>query len=252
MLVSPAAPCSDSPFRYKNKPGFTALDESVGTASISSEVCRNGQVVSGVGGQYNFVAQAHELPGARAILCLRATRGSGRELASNIVGPYGHVTIPRHLRGVVVTEYGVADLLAKTDEEIIQVRLDVADARFQDALLADAKRAGKIDPTYEIPEPSRRNLPERVEREISRWRAQGRFPPFPLGTNVTEQEIALAASLREMKHRMDAPRSLIRSLIRAFAHEVDEAGRFLPGAHRARAPEHVEGGDPAPAPAPRA
>ncbi len=34
----------------------------------------DGRVVSGVGGQYNFVAMAHALPGARSVLCARATR----------------------------------------------------------------------------------------------------------------------------------------------------------------------------------
>jgi len=191
--------------------------------AVVSDGLENGQVVSGVGGQYNFVAQAHELPDGRAILCLRATRGSGRELTSNIVARYGHVTIPRHLRDIVVTEYGVADLRAKTDEEIIQALLGVADSRFQDALLAEAKRTGKLDPAYEIPERSRHNLPERVEREMARWRAEGYFPPFPLGTDFTDEEVALAIGLREMKRLTEEPRTLIRSLIRAFTHDVDEA-----------------------------
>src|SRR3546814_6212099 len=37
----------------------------------------DGRVVSGVGGQYNFVAMAHALPDARSVLLLRATRGAG-------------------------------------------------------------------------------------------------------------------------------------------------------------------------------
>src|SRR3546814_5471993 len=38
----------------------------------------DGRVVSGVGGQYNFVAMAHALPDARSVLLLRATREAGR------------------------------------------------------------------------------------------------------------------------------------------------------------------------------
>ena len=72
--------------------------------SVVSDGLDNGQVVSGVGGQYNFVAQAHELPDGRSIICLRATRGGGQRTASNIVARYGHCTIPRHLRDLVVTE----------------------------------------------------------------------------------------------------------------------------------------------------
>jgi acyl-CoA hydrolase len=200
----------------------TAMMVTLAGAAVSDGL-EDGEVVSGVGGQYNFVAQAHELPDARSILCLRATRGNGGRAASNIVFNYGHVTIPRHLRDIVVTEYGVADLRAKSDEEIIQALLDVADSRFQEELLAKAKRAGKIDPSYQIPEKSRHNLPARVEGEIARWQAEGHFPAFPLGTDFTPEEVALATSLREMKRLMDEPRSLLRSLIRAFTHDVDEA-----------------------------
>ena len=46
-------------------------------AAVSDQL-ENGAVVSGVGGQYNFVAMAHALPGARSILCLRATRTQPR------------------------------------------------------------------------------------------------------------------------------------------------------------------------------
>jgi len=39
-----------------------------------SDALADGQVVSGVGGQYNFVAMAHALAGGRSILLLRSTR----------------------------------------------------------------------------------------------------------------------------------------------------------------------------------
>jgi hypothetical protein len=200
----------------------TAMMVTLGGAVVSDGL-EDGQVVSGVGGQYNFVAQAHELEDARSIICLRATRGAGRHLASNIVFSYGHVTIPRHLRDVVVTEYGVADLRGRTDAEIIAALLDVADSRFQEELLAAAKRAGKIDAAYTIPERRRGNLPERVQGEIQRWRSDGYFPAFPLGTDFTDEEVALAKTLREIKAMMDEPRTLIRSLVRAFTHDVDDA-----------------------------
>ncbi len=89
-----------------------------------SDALENGQVVSGVGGQYNFVAMAHALPDARSILCVRATRTHRGVTTSNIVWSYGHETVPRHLRDIVVTEYGIADLRGRTDEEIIMALLD--------------------------------------------------------------------------------------------------------------------------------
>ena len=87
--------------------------------AVVSDALENGQVVSGVGGQYNFVAQAFALEDARSIIMVRATREAHRRTTSNIRWNYGHTTIPRHLRDVVVTEYGIADLRGKTDRDVI-------------------------------------------------------------------------------------------------------------------------------------
>jgi acyl-CoA hydrolase len=192
------------------------------SGAVVSDALESGEVVSGVGGQYNFVAQAHELPGARSIILLRATRGAGRSLASNIVPRYGHTTIPRHLRDVVVTEYGAADLRAASDEEIAARLLEIADSRFQPQLLAAAKEAGRLPEDHEIPERARRNLPERVQQALGPWRSRGLLPPFPLGTDFTPEEIALGASLKDIKGLMAQPGRLAGALLRALANEVDE------------------------------
>ncbi len=101
----------------------------------------DGRIVSGVGGQYNFVSQAFALPDARSVIALRATREKDGETLSNVVFSYGHQTIPRHLRDIVVTEYGIADLRGKPDAEVVAAMLDITDSRFQAELLARAKKA---------------------------------------------------------------------------------------------------------------
>ena len=83
-----------------------------------SDGLADGRVVSGVGGQYNFVAMAHALPGARSVLCVRSTRLKDGKAGSNIVTGYGHTTIPRHLRDIAITEYGIADLRGRTDSGV--------------------------------------------------------------------------------------------------------------------------------------
>lgn len=65
--------------------------------AVVSDGLDSGQVVSGVGGQYNFVAQAFALEGARSMLTLESTRGSGKKVASNVRWAYGHTTIPASL-----------------------------------------------------------------------------------------------------------------------------------------------------------
>ncbi len=91
--------------------------------AVISDGLENGQVVSGVGGQYNFVAQAFEIPGARSVLTVEATRPEKAGSVSNIRWNYGHTTIPRHLRDIIVTEYG-----GRGSERQIRRRRDRLDA----------------------------------------------------------------------------------------------------------------------------
>jgi hypothetical protein len=165
--------------------------------SIVSDQLEDGRVLSGVGGQYNFVAQAHELENARSIILLRATRLGERGVQSNIVWQYGHATVPRHLRDVVVTEYGVADLRAKTDSEVIAALLNITDSRFQPALLEQAKTVGKISADYQIPPAFRHNTPEKLQTVYDQYPAL--FPRFPLGSDFTEVEQDLLEALNWLK-----------------------------------------------------
>src|SRR6267142_2594594 len=182
-----------------------------------SDALENGQVVSGVGGQYNFVAMAHALPGARSILCVRATRTRHGHTTSNIIWNYAHQTIPRHLRDLVVTEYGIADLRGRTDEEIIIALLNVADSRFQDALLSRARSAGKIRADYRIPEAFRNNLPQRLTRALRGHRQQGYFSEYPFGTDLAEEEIVLARALRFLAGRASSPWGRVKTAAASLA-----------------------------------
>ncbi|CAN5410550.1 acetyl-CoA hydrolase/transferase C-terminal domain-containing protein [soil metagenome] len=145
----------------------------------------NGQVVSGVGGQYNFFAQAFALEGARSVLTLEATRGSARKAVSNIRWSYGHTTIPRHLRDVVVTEYGVADLRGQSDADVIAAMLNVSDTRFQGELMRQAKEAGKLPKGHEIPAAHRENFADRITSALKPARDAGLLPAFPFGSDFT-------------------------------------------------------------------
>jgi acyl-CoA hydrolase len=161
-----------------------------------SDTLASGAVVSGVGGQYNFVAMAHALPGARSILCVRAARTQHGRVTSNIVWSHGNETIPRHLRDIVVSEYGIADLRGRTDEQCIAALLNIADSRFQEALLARAQAAGKIRADYRIPDSFRNNLPQRLADALRAHRQIGFFSEYPFGTDLTSEEAALVRALK--------------------------------------------------------
>jgi acyl-CoA hydrolase len=167
-----------------------------------SDGLADGRVVSGVGGQYNFVAMAHSLPGARSILTLRSTREKNAAVTSNILWNYGNTTVSRHLRDVVVTEYGVADLRGLTDEDVAAALLNVADSRFQDGLKRQAQAAGKLRRDYQIPDMHRNNTPRALEERFVLARARGLFSEFPFGTDFTGEEIVLAKALAKLQQRM--------------------------------------------------
>src|SRR6185437_4328560 len=150
--------------------------------AAASDTLENGQVVSGVGGQYNFVAMAHALADGRSVLMLRATRMHKGRLESNIVWNYGYTTIPRHLRDVYVTEYGTADLRGKSDEDCIIAMLAIADAQFQDELAARAKAAGKLRHDFEIPSRWKENTQEKLSLAFSSSSRSALFPQFPFGS----------------------------------------------------------------------
>ena len=176
--------------------------------SAISDGLENGQVVSGVGGQYNFVAQAFALAGARSILTLEATRQAGARPQSHIRWSYGHETIPRHLRDIVVTEYGVADLRGRSDADVIAAMLQVADSRFQDELARQAKDAGKLPKSFEIPAAHRENVPERIVTALRPAREAGLLPSFPFGSDFTDVEQRLIPALQLLQDAQSVPRRL--------------------------------------------
>lgn len=194
--------------------------------AVASDALEDGTVISGVGGQYNFVAMAHDLPGARSVLCIRSTRSHGKQLQSNIVPFYGYTTIPKHLRDVIVTEYGVADLRGQSDSEVIKRLINIADSRFQDELLEFARNHGKVEQHYSIPESARHNTPVRLQEILTPYHHKGLLPDYPFGTELTTQEIALAASLRKIKSLSEEPAQFLTTAFKALLHKADpEAAR---------------------------
>lgn len=194
--------------------------------AAASDALESGQVVSGVGGQYNFVAMAHALPDARLLMMLRATHETKDGLTSSIVWKYGNITIPRHLRDIFITEYGVADLRGQPDSEVVKRLIAIADSRFQDELVREAKAHGKLEASYEIPPQYRQNLPEVIAQKLAPWQEAGLLPPFPFGTDLTPEEIALVTALKKLKHASEHPTELLSLAFKAFIDGKDLAPNY--------------------------
>jgi hypothetical protein len=193
----------------------TCMMHTLSGAAVSDGLA-DGRVVSGVGGQYNFVAMAHAIPHGRSVLMLRAVREGKDGAGSNIVWHYGHCTIPRHLRDLVVTEYGIADLRGQSDEEVIKRLLAITDARFQPELIAKARSAGKIAKDFAAPEHWRHNVPAMLVDALKPFKLQGSYPRYPFGSDFTDEELALLPALAKLKSDTASTGGRIRALLGAL------------------------------------
>lgn len=188
------------------------------TGAAVSDTLSDGQVVSGVGGQYNFVAMGHALPGGRSVLMLRSTRGGD----SNIVWEYAQQTIPRHLRDLVVTEYGIADLRGKTDEECVKALIAISDASVHERLRRVAVRHGKLAADWRVPMAWSGNRRARLDT-LRRAHAQ-HFVEFPGECPFTATERALAGALADVDRLRRSPAGLL-ALARSTLQAAPEAQR---------------------------
>lgn len=207
----------DEDTKRRQRPGARFINSTMMVTLLGAAISdglEDGRVVSGVGGQYDFFAQAFALPDAHAILTLNATRGHGSRATSNVRWSYGHQTIPRHLRDIVVSEYGVANLRGRTDAQTIAALLNIADSRFQDELLRQAKDAGKIAKSHEIAPQYRNNTPERIERALEPFREH--LPEFPFGCDFDETERRLMPALERLQNASASPLQLMRLASRGF------------------------------------
>lgn len=167
--------------------------------AVVSDTLEDGRVVSGVGGQYNFVAMAHALHNGRSILMFRALREQGHSAQSNVLWNYGHTTIPRHLRDIAVNEYGVANLRGASDEQCVKSMLSICDARFIPKLMKTAKRELKLDRGFEAPVAWTLNRANHLSATLKSFRDKGLLPDYPLGCDFTPVEIRLVKALGFLK-----------------------------------------------------
>ncbi len=192
--------------------------------AITSDQLEDGRVISGIGGQYNFVSMAHALPDGRLVMMIRSTRGAGKSLASNVVFNYGHCSVTKHLRDIVVTEYGIADIRGKSDKDTIKAILNVADSRFQEGLLEQVKQSGKVPMDYEIPAEYKNNFPEKYESLLKPYQEKGYFKVFPFGTDIMDDEVVIGGSLKAFKAKAaDSKLFAVKGLLGEFTKSIPDA-----------------------------
>ena len=120
---------------------FVAINSAIEvdlTGQVNAEVA-GGQYLGSVGGAVDFLRGAARSHGGLAVVALPARSRHGSRIVAQLSGP---VSTPRSDVGVVVTEYGVADLRGLSLAQRVQRMLDIAAPEAREALAAASQGSG--------------------------------------------------------------------------------------------------------------
>jgi acyl-CoA hydrolase len=143
-----------APVFYTNDPHVIAQNHRMVSINSALEVDLHGQIVadtigarqfSGVGGHMDFTEGTSLSLEHVSLICLQSSATVGGVLKSRIIGdmtPHSTVTSPRQLAGVIVTEYGSADLRGRTVRERAAALTAIAHPQFRDELTAASELLG--------------------------------------------------------------------------------------------------------------
>lgn len=106
------------------------------TGQVNAEVA-GGRYVGAVGGGAEFLRGAHASRGGVPIIALPATAGEQSRIVARLSGP---VSIARSDAGVIVTEYGVADLRGLSVSQRIEKMIGISAPAHRRQLAIDAEQ----------------------------------------------------------------------------------------------------------------
>ena len=119
---------------------FAALNTAIEvdlSGQINAETA-GGVYVGAVGGALDFLRGAHLSKGGLPIIALPSTAGKASRIVAKLSGP---VSTPRSDAGIIVTEYGVADLRGAPLSERARQMIAIAHPDFREQLERDADKA---------------------------------------------------------------------------------------------------------------
>ena len=143
------------PASYTNDPAVIGRNPKVVAINNAIEIDLFTQVasesagprqISGTGGQLDFIMGAYKSEGGKGLICINSTyKKKDGSIGSRIVPTLSAgtiVTCPRAVVHYVVTEFGVAQLKAKSTWQRTEALIAIAHPQFQDQLVQQAQAMG--------------------------------------------------------------------------------------------------------------
>ncbi|NMC27417.1 MAG: butyryl-CoA:acetate CoA-transferase, partial [Syntrophomonadaceae bacterium] len=147
--------CASFPVSYTNDPAVIRQQDNMICINnaveidLFSQVCSESSGVrhiSGTGGQLDYIFGSYGSKGGKGLVCLTSTyKDKEGNLKSRIVPtltPGAIVTVPRSMNYYVVTEYGIANMKAKSTFERAEALINLAHPDLRDELIAEADKMG--------------------------------------------------------------------------------------------------------------
>ena len=147
--------CASYPVSYTNDPAtirqqdnMICINNAV-EVDLFSQVCSESSGVrhiSGTGGQLDYIFGSYFSKGGLGLICLTSTyKDKDGSLKSRIVPTLTQgatVTVPRSMNYYVVTEYGIANMKARSTWERAELLINLAHPNFRDELIKEADKMG--------------------------------------------------------------------------------------------------------------
>lgn len=130
---------TNDPFIIRQNPKTIAINSAV-EIDLTGQICADSigpNIYSGVGGQVDFMRGATRSKGGKAIIAMSATtKKGGNKIVPFLKHGAGVVTSRAHAQ-FIVTEYGVADLRAKSIVDRVHALANIAHPDFREDILRE-------------------------------------------------------------------------------------------------------------------
>lgn len=138
-IVLKEASFTNDPFIIMQNPKMVSINSAI-EVDVTGQVCADSigsRLYSGVGGQVDFVYGSSRSEGGKAIIALPSVSNKGiNKIVPFLKQGAGVVTSRAHVR-YIATEYGVADLYAKSIDHRVHAMAEIAHPDFRESILKE-------------------------------------------------------------------------------------------------------------------